>query len=131
MWHTKQYSVGHQDVFLKPIKLGLSWGKIGQMGLHGKKNTGSVYAQQHHFLRPCLTVEAYKRNDTCHVAVIYYIHLKVTSVALNTRIYAVAWKCNQLPAGLLPSLPCKLHMFKKRVKNVVTGKGIQVGIECK
>jgi hypothetical protein len=69
MWHTKQYSVGHQDVSLKPIKLGPSWVKIGQMGLYGNKNTDFVCAEEHYFLRPCLTVEAYKRNDTCHVAV--------------------------------------------------------------
>ena len=25
----------------------------------------------------------------------------------------------------------KLNTFRKRVKNVVTGKGIEVGIECK
>ena len=33
----------------------------------------------------------------------------------------------RLTAGLLASFPCKLNMFRKRVKN----KGIQVGIECK
>ena len=40
---------------------------------------------------------------------------------------------NQLPADLLASFPCKLNRFtsRKRVKNVVTSKGIQVGIECK
>ena len=38
---------------------------------------------------------------------------------------------NQLPATLLASFPCKLNMFRKRVKNVVTSKGIQVGTECK
>jgi len=38
---------------------------------------------------------------------------------------------NQLPAGLLASFSCKLNVFRKRVKNVVTSKGIQVGIECK
>jgi len=38
---------------------------------------------------------------------------------------------NQLPAGLPASFPCKLNTFRKRVKNVVTGKGIEVGIECK
>jgi len=38
---------------------------------------------------------------------------------------------NQLPASLLASFPCKLNTFRKRVKNVVTSKGIQVGIECK
>jgi len=38
---------------------------------------------------------------------------------------------NQLPASLLASFPCKISTFRKRVKNVVTSKGIQVGIECK
>jgi len=39
--------------------------------------------------------------------------------------------CNQLPAGLIASFACKLNTFRKRVKNVVTGMGIEVGIECK
>jgi len=34
---------------------------------------------------------------------------------------------NQLPASLLASFPCKIKTFRKRVKNVVTSKGIQVG----
>ena len=38
---------------------------------------------------------------------------------------------NQLPAGLLASFPCKLNTLRKRVKNIVTSKGIQVGIEYK
>jgi hypothetical protein len=38
---------------------------------------------------------------------------------------------NQLPASILASLPCKLNKFRKRVKNVVTSKEIQVGIEYK
>jgi len=38
---------------------------------------------------------------------------------------------NQLPAGLLASFPCKLNTLRKRVKNIVTSKGIQVRIECK
>jgi hypothetical protein len=40
----------------------------------------------------------------------------------------MTWK--QLPAGLPASFPCKLNTFRKRVKNVVTSKGIQVGFEC-
>jgi len=32
----------------------------------------------------------------------------------------------ELPAGLLASFPCKLNTFRKRVKNVVTDKGITV-----
>jgi len=31
----------------------------------------------------------------------------------------------------IASFPCKLNTFRKRVKNVVTSKGIQVGSECK
>ena len=36
----------------------------------------------------------------------------------------------QLPASLLASFPCKLNTFRKRFKNLVTNKGIQVGGEC-
>jgi len=38
---------------------------------------------------------------------------------------------NQLSASLLASFCCKLNTFRKRVKNVVTSKGIEVGVECK
>jgi hypothetical protein len=38
---------------------------------------------------------------------------------------------NQLPPSLLASFPCKLNTFRKRVRNVVTRKGFQVGLECK
>ena len=37
---------------------------------------------------------------------------------------------NQLPASLLASFLCKLNTFRKRVKNVVTSKGIEVVVEC-
>jgi hypothetical protein len=37
---------------------------------------------------------------------------------------------NQLLAGLLEPFPCKLNTFRKRVKNVVTSKGIPVWTEC-
>jgi hypothetical protein len=40
-----------------------------------------------------------------------------------------SWK--QIPAGLLASFPSKIKTFIKRVENVVTSKGVQVGIECK
>jgi hypothetical protein len=36
---------------------------------------------------------------------------------------------NQLPTGLLASLPCSLSTFRKRVKKTVTSKWISVGIE--
>ena len=35
---------------------------------------------------------------------------------------------NQLTAGLLASFHCKLNTFRKRVKNVVTSRGLQVGL---
>jgi len=31
----------------------------------------------------------------------------------------------------IPTCDLKLNKFRKRVKNVVTSKGIEVGIECK
>jgi hypothetical protein len=36
---------------------------------------------------------------------------------------------NQLPGNLQASIPFKINAFRKRVKNLVTSKGIQVGIE--
>jgi hypothetical protein len=36
---------------------------------------------------------------------------------------------NQLPASLLASFASKLNTFRKRVRNVVTSKGFQVGVE--
>jgi hypothetical protein len=38
---------------------------------------------------------------------------------------------NQLYAGLLPSFYCKLNTFRKKDKDLVTSKRIQVGIKCK
>jgi hypothetical protein len=46
-------------------------------------------------------------------------------------VYRTIKSWNQLPAGLLASFPCKLNTIRKRVKKVVTSKGIQVGVECK
>jgi hypothetical protein len=36
-----------------------------------------------------------------------------------------------MPASLLAFFPCKLNTFRKRGNNVVTSKGIEVGLECK
>jgi hypothetical protein len=38
---------------------------------------------------------------------------------------------NQLPADILASVPCKLNIFRKRVKKVVNNQVNQVGIKCK
>jgi hypothetical protein len=63
----------------------------------------------------------------------------VQSIFLNNNMYVGKYSFvnrtikswNQLPAILLSSFPFKLNTFRKRVKNVVTIKGIQVGIDCK
>jgi hypothetical protein len=65
------------------------------------------------------------------------VYCAVRAEHLNRPVYkysfvnrtAKSW--NQLPASLLASFPCKLNTLRKRVKNVVTSKGIQVEIECK
>jgi len=54
-----------------------------------------------------------------------------TDVGTYSFINKTIKNWNQLPAGLLASFPCKLNTFRKRVKNVVTSKGIPVGTECK
>jgi hypothetical protein len=38
---------------------------------------------------------------------------------------------NQLPVGLLASFPCKPNTCRRRVQNVVTSKGTEVGTQCK
>ena len=55
-------------------------------------------------------------------------HGKIKSDSFVNRTIR-SW--NQLPAGLLVSFACKLNRFRKRLKNVVTSKGIQVRGECK
>jgi hypothetical protein len=50
-----------------------------------------------------------------------------TDVGKYSFVYRTFKSWNQL----LASFPCKLNTFRKRVKNVVTSKGIQVGVECK
>jgi len=50
-----------------------------------------------------------------------------TDVGTYSFILRTVNSWNQLPASLLASLPFKLNTFRKRVKNVVTGRGIEVG----
>ena len=54
-----------------------------------------------------------------------------TDVGKYSSVNMTITNWNQLPASLLASFPCKLSTFRKRVKNVVTSKGIQVRGECK
>ena len=61
------------------------------------------------------------------------VNTVVTSVILSIDaiVNRTIKSWNQLPGGLLASFPCKVNKFRKRVKNVVTSKGLQVGYECK
>jgi hypothetical protein len=54
-----------------------------------------------------------------------------TNVGKDSFVNRIIKNWNTLPAGLLASFPCKLNTFRKRVKNVVRRKKIQVGTECK
>jgi hypothetical protein len=54
-----------------------------------------------------------------------------TDVGKYSFVYRTIKSWNQIPGRVLASFPCKLNTFRKGVKNVVTSKGIQVGIECK
>ena len=47
-----------------------------------------------------------------------------TDVGKKSFVNRTIKSWNQLPGGLLASFPCKLNMFRKMVKNVVTSKGI-------
>jgi hypothetical protein len=57
--------------------------------------------------------------------------LQRTDVGKYSFVNRTIKSWNQLPARLLASFPCKLNTFTKRVKNVVTSKGFQVGVGCK
>ena len=54
-----------------------------------------------------------------------------TDVGKYSCVNRTIKRWNQLTGGLLASFPFKIHTFRKRVKNVATSKGIQVGIVCK
>jgi hypothetical protein len=56
---------------------------------------------------------------------------KITDVGKYSFINRTIKSWNQLPAGLLASFCCKINTLRKTVKNVVTSKGIVVGIDCK
>jgi len=56
---------------------------------------------------------------------------KRTDVGKYSFVNRIIKSWNQLPASLLASFLCKLNTFRKRVKNVVTSKGILVGTEFK
>jgi len=56
---------------------------------------------------------------------------QITGVGKYSFVNRTIKSWNQLPASLLASFFCKLNTFRKRVKDVVTSKGIQAGTECK
>ena len=52
---------------------------------------------------------------------------QITNVGKYSYVNRTIKSWNQLPADFLASFPYKLNTFRKRVKNVVTCKGIEVG----
>jgi len=50
-------------------------------------------------------------------------------VNIPSKLDLKSW--NQLPADFLVYFPCKITTFRMRVKNVVTDRGVEVGIQCK
>ena len=56
---------------------------------------------------------------------------EITHVVKYSFVNRTIKSWNQLPAGLLASFSSTLNTFRKRVKNVVTSKGNQVGVVCK
>jgi hypothetical protein len=66
---------------------------------------------------------------TAPLSVSLILNTCVTFVRLFLYNSHFSFRKNQLPASLQESFPCKINMFRKRVKNVVTSKGIGVGIE--
>jgi hypothetical protein len=56
--------------------------------------------------------------------------IKQTDVVKHSFVNKTINNWNQLPAGLLAPFPCTLNTFRKRVKEVVTCKGIEVEIGC-
>jgi hypothetical protein len=65
-----------------------------------------------------------------HIYQITCCHVQRTDVGKYSFVNTTIKGWNQLPAGLLASFRCKLNTFSKRAKNVVTGKGTEVGIVC-
>jgi len=51
-----------------------------------------------------------------------------TDVGKYSFVNRIIRNWNQLPASQLASFPCNLNTFRKKVKNVVTSKGIQGGV---
>ena len=61
----------------------------------------------------------------------YFTRKQGTDVGKYSFVNRTITNWNQLPESLLASFPCKISTFRKRIKNVVTRKGIQVRGECK
>jgi hypothetical protein len=56
---------------------------------------------------------------------------EITNVGKYSFVNRTIKTWNQLPSDLLASFPCTINTIRKRVKNVVTSKGIQMRIKCK
>ena len=90
-------------------------------GIHWGKDWKAIWDR---LLKPC-----YMSRDGHNLKI--RTRKQRTDVGKYSFVNRTIKSWNQLPAGLLASFPCKLNTFRKRTKNIVTNKGIQVGIECK
>jgi len=80
-------------------------------------------------LQQCLPQKSSMLCDAYVAFLVYNVFHKSQIKYTFVKRTITSW--NRLPASLLSSFPCKLNTFRKRVKNVVTSMGIEVGIECK
>jgi len=90
-------------------------------GYNGVKACKAIWDR---LLKPC-----YKSRDDHNPKI--RTRKQRTDVGKYSFVNRTIKSWNQLPAGLLASFPCKPNTFRKRTKNVVTSKGIQVEVECK
>jgi len=84
------------------------------------REKGSWKAIGNRLLKPChLSRDNYYRKIRTR---------KRTNVGKYYFVNGTIKSCNQLPAGLLASFPCKLNTFKERVKNGVTSRKLKWGL---
>ena len=119
--------IAHIMIVLKllpPIPHNLNFRSYVQKKFHFPKLQQAWKAIGDRLLKPC-----YLNRDYHNYRM--WTRKQRTDVGKYSFINRTINSWNQLLAGLLASFPCKLNTFRKWVKNVVTSKGLQVGIDCK
>jgi len=87
---------------------------------HDKDHILQVETQQN-----CIAIYC-SYNICITFMMVFNLHLDKQTCTLSTVHVLFS-----MPKSLPASFPCKLNMFRKRGKTVITSKGIQVGTECK